>query len=171
MFSIYKPTSPSYSPSKSSKSQSSDQKQTVVWEWFDTIWHAYDSVTQKKLEAEYQKNKQGSYTYTASNGQKYRITFYDMQQENLRTRFKRTVRRQIVKQVNYNLEEEEKGPASIEVDHSNKMSNALTKYFNKKDFSDFVFYSEDKPIYTHKIIINQRRYEFHFRSLIQKVKC
>lgn len=84
-----------------------------------------------------------------------------MQQENLRTRYKRQVRRTVRK-----VEEEEEddfdekptGPFTLEVDHSNVLSHALGKFFGKKEFTDFVFYAEQKPIYVHKIVVSQRRY-------------
>lgn len=66
----------------------------VVWEYEDNnVWYPYDTTATKNIEAAYQTSNTGSYTYTAGNGQTYKITFSDMKQENVKTRFKRSVRR------------------------------------------------------------------------------
>lgn len=137
------------------KTTPNKSSEKIKWQWLDQCWSDYDPDTTKKIEEAYQKNKFGSYTYTAPNRQTYKITFSDMMQENVITRYKRAVRRVVEKEEKAQEEEEEK-ESVIEVDHSSTMSVALAKYFDKQEFSDFVFYADEKPIYVHKIIISQQ---------------
>lgn len=81
-------------PKKKKKEEKSSD--AVVWEFegdTEGKWVRYDDATIKAIEAEYQKDNKGSYTYTAPNGQEYCITFSDMQQMNTKTKYKRDVRR------------------------------------------------------------------------------
>lgn len=68
-------------------------KKEIVWEWQDRNWYPFDKYANDQIESAYKTNPQGEVTVTASNRQQYRITFYNMMQQNLSSYYRRPIRR------------------------------------------------------------------------------
>jgi hypothetical protein len=141
-------------PPEQTNSTVDSKKVVAVWEFFDKIWIAYDEKTNQIIETAFQKDKNSFISFTALNGEQYLITFGDMMQENLRTNYRRKVRRSEKPVV---VEDEMKDIIEVNVDHSGPMVDGIMRFFGKKEYSDFVFYVGEREIFVHKWILCTRR--------------
>jgi len=81
--------------SKNGKKASSEW---FAWQWEDeaNVWLFYSPKIMIEIEKAYKKNSKGDYNVNVSPTQQYSIDFQLMKQTNLRTKFVRDVRRQII---------------------------------------------------------------------------